>query len=371
MGIAVCGLALLAAVLVDGARARGRDAAAFTSKNRDESALKKPLWPVPAFRFESQRGSPVSSDDLSGHLWIANFIFTTCTNLCPMMSSKLVFLQRVLPDPALRFVSFSVDPQRDTAAALDAYAKRWNGGDPRWLLLRSTPGELSAFAQDMGVPCKQTNDPDNPTMHSGLFFLIDAARQVRAVYDPNDPDALAQIRRDVQRLSGTQPRPDARPASQPEPSVAAGERLYMQLGCDGCHHNSRIAPRLDQPWGRDVTLQDGTRRAIDDDYVRESILHPGAKMVQGYAALMPSYVDKVSATELASLVLYLHSRSQTCVGDCSAAKPASAAVDPICNMAVVVTPETPSAERDGTTHYFCSEHCRAAFVKDLRGKEAH
>lgn len=359
---AVCGLAILILAVIARTQLRGADAAAFTSRNRDPSALKKPLWRVPEFRFESQSGLPVSSNDLSGHIWIANFIFTTCTNLCPMMSSKLVYLQRVLTDPALRFVSFSVDPEHDTAPALDAYAKRWNGGDPRWFLLRPTQGSLSALATDMRVPCAQTTDPDNPLSHSGLFFLIDAELQVRAVYNPEDPDALAQIRRDIKRLSGAQPGFDARPGPQTTPSITAGARIYKQLGCDGCHYNARIAPRLDRLWGREVMFQEGTKRAVDDDYVRESILRPGAHLVSGYAPLMPSYLDKVSTTELESLVLFLHSIGQTCAGDCGVAKPASPAVDPICDMSVVVTNETPRVESNGTTYYFCSEHCRAAFL---------
>jgi protein SCO1/2 len=354
---------ILAIGLTAGSRLRVSDAASFTSRNRDESALKQPLWRVPAFRFESQRGTPVSSKELEGHVWIADFIFTTCTNLCPMMSAKLVHLQRALPDPALRFVSFSVDPEHDTAAALDAYAKRWNGGDPRWLLLRSTSQELSEFVSDMRVPCVPTTDSENPLLHSGLFFLIDATLNVRAVYDPADPDALAQIRRDVKRLSGAQHGLDARPASQSPSSVAAGERIYTQLGCEGCHYDARIAPRLDPLWGREVTFQDGTKRVVDDGYVRESILRPGAHLVKGYAPLMPSYQDKVSATELESLLLYLHARGKTCAGDCGAAKPVRYAVDPLCEMSVVVTPETPRAERNGTTHYFCSEHCRAVFLR--------
>lgn len=318
---------------------------------------------MPSFRLESQRGSQVSSEELSGHVWIANFIFTTCTNLCPMMSSKLVYLQRVLPNSELRFVSFSVDPEHDTSAALDAYAKRWNGGDPRWLLLRSTPQELAAFTSDMRVPCVQTNDSENPLMHSGLFFLIDASLNVRAVYNPDDPDALSQIRRDVKRLSAAQPIQDARTAPQAAPSAEEGEKLYVQLGCEGCHHDARIAPRLDPLWDREVELQDGTKRVVDDDYVRESIRLPGVRLVKGYAPLMPSYQDKISATELESILMYLHARIQPCAGECRAAKPVSASVDPICEMSVAVTPETPRAERSGTTHYFCSEHCRKAFLK--------
>ena len=191
VALVACGLVILVICLTAGAPLRGVDAASYTSRNRDVSALNQPLWRVPAFRFESQRGTRFSSKELEGHVWIADFIFTTCTNLCPMMSSKLVYLQRELPDPSLRFVSFSIDPEHDTAAALDAYAKRWNGGDPRWLLLRSTSKELSAFTSDMRVTCVPTTDPENPLMHSGLFFLVDATLHVRAVYNPEDPDALA------------------------------------------------------------------------------------------------------------------------------------------------------------------------------------
>ena len=92
------------------------------------------VWRAPAFEFTDQNGSPVNLASLSGRVWIANFVFTQCTTICPTLSAKMALLRRRLPQQDLRFVSFSVDPAHDDEAALTAYAARFGPPDPRWIL---------------------------------------------------------------------------------------------------------------------------------------------------------------------------------------------------------------------------------------------
>jgi cytochrome oxidase Cu insertion factor (SCO1/SenC/PrrC family) len=76
------------------------------------------LWNAPEFLLTDQRGKPVNKAALAGHVWIADFIFTKCTTVCPLITAKMALLQRQIADPSVRFVSFSVDPEHDTEAAL-------------------------------------------------------------------------------------------------------------------------------------------------------------------------------------------------------------------------------------------------------------
>src|SRR4051812_22131084 len=90
------------------------------------------VWKAADFAFVDQHGHPTTTHGLAGRVWIADFIYTECTSACPLLSAKLVLLQRQLPDARLGFVSFSVDPEHDTPQVLEAYARDWNSNDTRW-----------------------------------------------------------------------------------------------------------------------------------------------------------------------------------------------------------------------------------------------
>jgi len=96
------------------------------------------LWQVPSYRLVDQTGRTRTPDDLKGSVWVADFIFTSCKSVCPVLSAKMVQVQQAIPDPRLRFVSFSVDARcapclRDalgtTRVPLDA--ARQHPGEPR------------------------------------------------------------------------------------------------------------------------------------------------------------------------------------------------------------------------------------------------
>src|SRR5215831_15438130 len=107
------------------------------------------LWQVPEYRLVDQDGRTRTPEELRGSVWIADFIFTSCKSVCPVLSAKMVQVQRAILDPRLKFVSFSVDPERDTPEALRAYAKRWAPDEPRWTLLANTKESLAALSKGM------------------------------------------------------------------------------------------------------------------------------------------------------------------------------------------------------------------------------
>lgn len=98
-------------------------------------------------------------------------------------------------------------------------------------------------------------------------------------------------------------------AESAEPMVAAGARLYTQLGCSGCHgENSKVrAPSLVGLWGKPVPLETGQIVMADDIYIHDSILQPMKQVVAGYAPVMPTYQGQLSEEEVFQLVTYLKS----------------------------------------------------------------
>src|SRR5262245_58590644 len=89
--------------------------------NANHAHALKSLFPAPDFAYTDQRGARVTKQALAGRPWVANFVFTTCRTVCPLLTAKMVQLQRKLPGVPVRFVSFSVDPEHDTPQALLEY----------------------------------------------------------------------------------------------------------------------------------------------------------------------------------------------------------------------------------------------------------
>src|SRR5262245_28093984 len=91
-----------------------------------------------------------------------------------------------------------------------------------------------------------------------------------------------------------------------ESMAAAGAHLFQQMGCAMCH-GTGLAPALEGRFGASVQLQGGETVLADEAYVRESILNPRAKLVAGYAPIMPTFQGQLSEEELTQLVAYIKS----------------------------------------------------------------
>lgn len=149
---------------------------------------------VPDFVLTERSGREVALRDLAGRPWIADFIFTRCGGICPMMSSKMAALAKDLKDDT-QFVSFTVDPEVDSPAVLAEYAKKYEADPERWLFLTGSRDTLNAITTALHM-----NKIDEPMMHSASFVLVDASHAVRGYYDSNDPAAIEKLKRDHARL---------------------------------------------------------------------------------------------------------------------------------------------------------------------------
>jgi protein SCO1/2 len=149
----------------------------------------------------------VTDRDLRGHPYVAAFIFTQCAGPCPMITGKMAALQRKIHNPAVRLVSFSVDPEHDTPAVLKAYASRFGAESGRWLFLSGNPADVYAVAAGMKMTAEpQPQDKANPVLHSTYLLLVDGGGQVRAVYGTQNPqtseaELLDRVARDADAVA--------------------------------------------------------------------------------------------------------------------------------------------------------------------------
>lgn len=162
---------------------------------------------IPDFSLIERSGRPVHLNDLRGSVWVADVIYTACTDTCPLQSGAMARLQRDLSRQRhVRLVSITVDPQRDTPQVLSSYAERYKADPERWLFLTGKKREIYRlateglrlgaihFSQDM------RSFETAPIVHSSRFVLVDAQTRIRGYYDSSDAAALERLRRDVGRL---------------------------------------------------------------------------------------------------------------------------------------------------------------------------
>jgi protein SCO1/2 len=163
---------------------------------------------VPDFVLTERSGRRIARADLAGDVWVADFIFTRCSGVCPLLSSRMATLQRVLREQEIdaRLVSFSVDPSHDTPEVLREYAKRYSADPERWLFLTGTRDELHSligkgFLLSVAEGAPGEVDPGELITHSDRFVLVDRQARIRGYYHGSDEEALSRLVADVALLA--------------------------------------------------------------------------------------------------------------------------------------------------------------------------
>ncbi|WP_332634542.1 SCO family protein [Halalkalibacter flavus] len=140
---------------------------------------------VVPFEFTNQNGENYGSEQLEGKYWLANMIFTYCPTVCPTMTPNMQRLQATMQEEGVEmsFISFTVDPERDTAEQLLSYGTNVGADLNSWQFLTGyTQDEIAAFARDSFKSVVQETDGDD-IVHSTSFFLVDPNGQVIRRYD--------------------------------------------------------------------------------------------------------------------------------------------------------------------------------------------
>ena len=128
---------------------------------------------APSFCFTDQHNHPFCDRDFKGKIWVADFFFTSCPTICPIMTTHMVAVQNAFPDNSIGIASFSIDPETDTPEVLQAYAQEKGVHSPHWHLLTGKEEDIYRTANEgFNIYAKAGNTPEN-FEHSGLFALVD------------------------------------------------------------------------------------------------------------------------------------------------------------------------------------------------------
>lgn len=161
---------------------------------------------VPAFSLQDQNAAAVTRDQLRGKVWIANFMFTSCPDVCPILTTKMASVRSklVAERVPVQIVSFSVDPVTDTSAVLKKYAAERHADYPDWSFLTGQMEEIKHVLVE-GFKQAYEREPEQAghaaaILHGSHFVLVDRAFQIRGYY-PSDDEGLLKLVRDARILS--------------------------------------------------------------------------------------------------------------------------------------------------------------------------
>jgi len=168
------------------------------------------LFPAPQFDLVDQTGRPFSSSHLTGKVVVANFVFTNCTDICPLLTATMAQVrdqlrqERLLGEKSV-IVSFSVDPEHDTPEALTTYGERFGAVPTEWRFLtgqRQAIDDLLIGGFKVGRPPPAARAPGGTPeiIHTNRFALIDPRGQVRALYSGEELNVSAVVE-EVRRLA--------------------------------------------------------------------------------------------------------------------------------------------------------------------------
>lgn len=198
----------------------GQDAAQMPRKYFADSVVEKrvdgkisfdTVWhQIPNFKFTDHLGETVTGNDMEGRIWVVNTFFTRCPNICPGLTRNIRKMQQSFENPKRKrfgdtsivsFISLSVDPERDSVAALKKWADRFNVNSDNWRLLTGPKKEIyDLLLYDFKLSAQDGEGIDSNFIHTEKVMLIDKNRVVRGYYNGLDSAGMANLAKDIGRL---------------------------------------------------------------------------------------------------------------------------------------------------------------------------
>ncbi|MBU2926895.1 SCO family protein [Winogradskyella psychrotolerans] len=154
------------------------------------------------FSLTNQNGETVTQDTYKDKIYVADFFFTTCQTICPIMTDHMAQIQKeIINDDDVMLLSHSVTPVIDSVEQLKKYAKEKGVIDRKWNLVTGDKKDIYELARKSYLAVKTDGNGDQFDMiHTENFMLIDKKRQIRGFYDGTNPEDIEQILKDIETL---------------------------------------------------------------------------------------------------------------------------------------------------------------------------
>ena len=178
-----------------------------TTKVVDGKEVTQREYPaIPAFSFTNQYGKTISQRDFNGKIYVADFFFTTCPTICPVMKKNMLTVYKAYKEsPDVRILSHSIDPDHDTPAVLKQYAQELEITGTMWQFVTGDREKIYAIGENhyLVTVGKDATAPGG-YIHSGAFVLIDKQKHIRGMYDGTTLEGTQKLIRDIDVLQHEQ-----------------------------------------------------------------------------------------------------------------------------------------------------------------------
>ncbi len=156
------------------------------------------------FSLTNQNGKIVTQDDYADIIYVADFFFTTCPTICPIMTKNMAKIQNEITDANIKLLSHSVTPIIDSVAQLKKYALEKGVDDTKWNLVTGDKKQIYELARKSYLAVKTDGDGGPFDMiHTENFILIDKEKRIRGFYDGTDPKEVERLLADLEILKNS------------------------------------------------------------------------------------------------------------------------------------------------------------------------
>ena len=157
---------------------------------------------IKSFEFLNQNGQIISEKDYDGFIYVADFFFTTCPSICPIMTDNMVKIQNYVKDKKkVKLLSFSVTPEIDSVPVLKEYSINKGVDDKYWNLLTGDKSKIYSLARKSFLVVKENAESNSHDMiHTENFVLVDREKRIRGFYDGTDDKDIKVLKKDIDIL---------------------------------------------------------------------------------------------------------------------------------------------------------------------------
>ncbi|MGB3145113.1 MAG: SCO family protein [Maribacter sp.] len=156
------------------------------------------------FSLTNQNGENITQEDYWDKIYIADFFFTTCPTICPIMTKNMADLQKELKDDDVLLLSHSVTPEIDSVVQLKKYALEKGVDDSIWNLVTGDKKQIYELARKSYLAVKTDGDGGPFDMiHTENFILVDKEKRIRGFYDGTKKEDMEQLLKDLQVLKSS------------------------------------------------------------------------------------------------------------------------------------------------------------------------
>ncbi len=154
------------------------------------------------FSFTNQNGKTITQKDYEGKIYVADFFFTTCGSICPIMTNNMKAVQQAfLHNSSVMILSHSVTPEQDSVPILKKYALKKGVIDSKWNIVTGNKKEIYRLARKSYLAVKQGKPSELYDMvHTENFILVDAKKRVRGFYDGTKKEEVQKLIEDINWL---------------------------------------------------------------------------------------------------------------------------------------------------------------------------